>query len=49
MRGATFTCKGVVKDKREGAGQKVVDLEVWTENAQGQRTTPGSATVVLNA
>lgn len=49
MRGAEFTCKGVVKAKHEEGGQKLVDLEVWTENAQGQRTTPGSATVALNA
>ena len=47
MRAATFTCKGVVKDKFENEDEKVVELEVWTENAEGQRTTPGSAIVVL--
>ena len=47
LQGTTFTCKGVVTGKREENGRKLVDLEVWTENAQGQRTTPGSATVVL--
>jgi len=48
MRGATFTCKGVVTGKGEEGGAKLVDLEVWTENAEGQKTTPGTATVVLN-
>ena len=47
MRGATFTCKGVVTAKREEDGRKLVDLEVWTEDAKGARTTPGTATVVL--
>ena len=49
MRGATFTAKGTVVAKREEDGRKLVDLEVWTEDAKGNRTTPGTATVVLNA
>lgn len=49
MRGATFTCKGVVTAKREEGGRKLVDLEVWTEDGSGKKTTPGNATVVLNA
>ncbi len=40
-------CKGVVRKKYEKDGEKLVDLEVWTENPQGQQTTPGSATVVF--
>ena len=28
---------------------KLVDLEIWVDNAQGKPTTPGKATVVLNA
>lgn len=47
MRGATFTCRGQVAAKREENGAKIVDLEVWTEDASGARTTPGTATVVL--
>lgn len=47
MRGATFTAKGVVAAKREEDGVKLVDLEIWTEDAKGARTTPGMATVVL--
>lgn len=49
MRGATFTAKGVVTAKREEDGRKLVDLEIWTEDAKGGRTTPGTATVVLTS
>ncbi len=40
-------CKGVVKRKYEENGEKLVDLEIWTENPEGQKTTPGFATVCL--
>ena len=33
--------------KRQDGGEHLVDLEIWTENPQGQRTTPGTATVAL--
>ena len=49
MRAAEFKVRGVVAGKREEDGKKLVDLDVWTENAVGQKTTPGKATVVLNA
>jgi acyl dehydratase len=49
MQGTQFTCKGVVKSKREENGKKIVEIEVWTENAAGQKTTPGSAVVELAA
>ncbi|MGK2965355.1 MAG: MaoC/PaaZ C-terminal domain-containing protein [Tepidiformaceae bacterium] len=39
--------KGVVTKKYEENGEKLVDLEIWTENAEGQKTTPGTATVRL--
>jgi acyl dehydratase len=42
-----ITCKGVVTRKYEEGGEKLVDLEIWTENPQGQKTTPGTATVSL--
>jgi hypothetical protein len=38
-------CKGVVTRKYEEGGEKLADLEVWTENPKGQKTTPGTATV----
>ncbi|GAB4326097.1 MAG: hypothetical protein Kow0010_09030 [Dehalococcoidia bacterium] len=40
-------CKGVVTRKYEQDGEKLVDLEIWTENPEGKKTTPGTATVRL--
>lgn len=42
-----IVCRGIVKRKYEENGEKLVDLEVWTENPEGQKTTPGDATVRL--
>ncbi len=42
-------CRGVVRRKYEENGEKLVDVEVWTENPEGQKTTPGTATVALKA
>ena len=39
--------KGVVTKKYEQGGEYLLDLDVWTENPQGQKTTPGTATVRL--
>ncbi len=41
------TCKGVVTGKRSENGDNLVDLEVWTETAEGRKTTPGTATIAL--
>ena len=38
-------CKGVVTRKYEENGNKLADVEVWTENPKGEKTTPGTATV----
>ena len=43
-----IVCKGVVTKKYEEGGEKLVDLEVWTENPEGRKTSPGTATVSLN-
>lgn len=43
-----ITAKGIVRRKYEEGGQKLVDLEIWTEQANGNKTTPGTATVVFN-
>ena len=45
--GKEFVCRGVVKKKIEQDGSKIVELDVWAENAEGKKTTPGSATVVF--
>lgn len=44
-----MTCKGTVRRKYEEGGRKLVELSVWTENPEGQKTTPGEAIVELNA
>jgi acyl dehydratase len=45
--GQELTCKGVVTVKRQENGENLVDLDIWTQNPEGQRTTPGTATVAL--
>ena len=41
------TCKGVVTGKRAEDGQNLVDLDIWTEDPNGNKTTPGTAIVTL--
>ena len=45
--GDTLVCKGRVTGKAVRDGDHCVDCEIWLENGQGERTTLGSATVVL--
>ena len=40
-------CRGSITGKRIENGEHLVDLEVWTETPEGEKTTPGAATVVL--
>ncbi len=42
-----MVCRGTVRRKWEEKGEKLVELEVWTENDEGKRTTPGGAVVVF--
>ena len=42
-------CHGLVKRKYQEGGENLVDLNVWTETPQGQKTTPGTAVVALPA
>ncbi len=39
--------RGVVTGKRQEDGANLVNLEVWTEDPDGNKTTPGTATVAL--
>ena len=41
------TARGIITGKRSEDGQNLVDLEVWTEDPDGKKTTPGTATVAL--
>ena len=45
--GQPITGKGTVTRKYQENGQHLVDCEIWLENPEGQKTTPGSATVEL--
>jgi acyl dehydratase len=45
--GHPIAAKGVVTSKYEDDGVYLVDCEIWLENEEGQRTTPGRATVSL--
>ena len=42
-----LTCKGRVTRKWVEEGNGYVECEIWLENEQGNRLTPGSATVIL--
>jgi hypothetical protein len=39
--------KGIVRKKYDQDGQHLVECEIWLENEEGQKTTPGSAIVAL--
>jgi acyl dehydratase len=43
----TLTAKAKVTKKYEEDGRRLVDLDVWVENDEGETTTPGRATLRL--
>ena len=45
--GSPITAKGVVTRKYQEQGANLIDCEIWLENKDGEKTTPGSATVAL--
>jgi acyl dehydratase len=45
--GAKVVCKGRVTKKLVQGSDHLVDCEIWLENAKGEKTTLGSATVML--
>ena len=45
--GQTITGKGEVIRKYQEGDLHLVDCDIWLENPEGQRTTPGKATVAL--
>ena len=46
-KGQTVTAFGRVTGVRDEAGERVVDLEVWTEDQTGTKLAPGRAVVAL--
>ncbi len=47
MPNQEFVCRGTVVKKWEENGEKLVQIDVWAENAEGKKTTPGQAVVVM--
>ena len=45
--GEPLTCKGRVTKKYVENDTRYVECEIWTENPKGEKTTPGTATVIL--
>ena len=45
--GETITCRGVVLRKYTQAGERLVELDIHTENQEGEKKLVGSATVRL--
>lgn len=45
--GAKVVCKGKIAKKYSENGHNLVDCEIWLENAMGEKTTLGSACVML--
>ena len=47
-QGEGFTCRALVTSKQiDEAGGQVIELEMWTEAADGTRTTVGTASVIF--
>jgi acyl dehydratase len=44
-----ITCRGIVTAKSVEGDDHIVELDIWTENLEGQKTTPGIAIVILPA
>ena len=42
-----LTCKGAVTNKYVEGEEHCVECEIWLENSKGEKTTPGTAVVVL--
>lgn len=45
--GDTLSGKGTVVKKYREAGQNLVDCDIWVENQDGVKVSPGSATISL--
>jgi len=45
--GQDIICRGVITAKRQEDGKNLVDLDIWTEKPDGEKTSPGKATVLM--
>lgn len=48
IKGQTVTAHGTVTTVRDEGGQRIVDLDVWTEEQNGAKLAPGTATVAFD-
>lgn len=48
IKGQTVTAHGTVTVVRDEGGQRIVDLDVWTEEQNGAKLAPGTATVAFD-
>ena len=47
LKGHTVTAHGVVTAVRDEGGERIVDLDVWTDIEDGTKLAPGTATVAF--
>lgn len=47
QEGETWWCKGKVSKKYADGGEHFVECEIWLENGKGDKTTTGTAVVIL--
>jgi acyl dehydratase len=40
-------CRGVITNKARDGDLNLVEMDIWTEKASGEKTSPGKATVLL--
>jgi hypothetical protein len=45
--GTKVVARGKISKKYTEGPDHLVDCEIWLENHQGEKTTPGTATVIL--
>jgi acyl dehydratase len=48
VKGQVVTAHGTITAINDDGGAKVIDLEVWTDNQDGNKMGPGTATVRVN-
>ncbi len=42
-----INCRGVITKMYQENGENIVELDIWTENPDGKKTTPGTGVVTL--
>ncbi len=42
-----INCRGIITKKYQENGENIVELDIWTENPDGKKTSPGTGVVTL--